>query len=293
MAGDKFQNNIDVSTPMFSRGMQKDLDTRFLQPGSYISAINAVLNSREGDVFNIGNEPSTIKCSHIPYTFIGSIDLGTGESLIFSTNNTDSEIGVLDVNGCEYRKLVNDKCLNFNTNNLIIGVAKENYDCTVTAYWNDHGRNPARCLNTSNIPYIQTSKPDPEGGCDILTDTKDLDCEKLRLSPLMSIPSLDLSKSDGGSLPNGSYRVVFAYSVNEIRVSDYLIVSQPQYLFNQTGVGGGLEISISGADNDFKEFQLVLISTVDQQTTARLIGYYPISQSNIYIDQLKQSDIRI
>jgi len=285
---DNFQNNQKIDSSFFAKGMNKDLDPRFLPEGTYLSAINATLNSHQGDVFKIGNEPSTLKCSHIPYTLIGSIPLKNKIYAIFSTNNTDSEIGLFDSVLCTYTKLVNDKCLNFNTSNLIRGgVSKENYDCTESIYWND-GLNPARSLNISNVPYIKKYVKDPAGGCDIPQNTADLDCEALRLTPLLTVPSLSLANSDGGNLPNGAYRVAIAYSSKEIRITDYLMISNPQYVYTRTGNGGAIEVELSNLDIDFREYTLVLISTINQQVTARNLGYYPISQTKVFIDDIQQ-----
>lgn len=288
---EKFTNNQKSDAVFFAKGMNKDIDPRFMPEGVYLHAINATLNSHQGDMFKIGNEPSTIQCSHIPYTLIGSIPINRGYA-VFSTNNNDSEIGIFDPEQCTYTTVVNDPCLNFHTNSLVRGGAsRENYDCTESIYWND-GRNPARYLNLSNVPYIKERKPDPEGGCDILTDTKALDCEALRLTPLLTIPDLELSKSDGGNLPNGSYRVTIAYSSKKIRLTDYLVVSGVQFLYNHTGTGGGLEVTLTDLDLDFQEYELLLISTVNQQVTARRVGFYSTSQNKVFIDELKEDDVR-
>lgn len=290
MAEPKYENNQKIDPSLFAKGMIKDVDPRFMPEGNYLNAINAVLNSHQGDVFKIGNEQSTIKCAHIPYTLIGAIALQDGTTAVFSTNDSDSEIGILNVFDCSYRTLVNDPCLNFKTTHLVRGgVSKQNYDCTESIYWND-GLNPARYLNLQNPPYIKKFRRDPEGGCDIAENTQDLDCEALRLTPLLTIPDISLSKTDGGDLPNGTYRVTVAYSSKKIRLTDYLTVSSPQFIYHLTGSGGGIEVDLSNLDKDFEEYQLILLSTVNQQVTARSIGFYSTSQSKVFIDELKQDD---
>jgi len=284
-----FKNTQQVTPSLFPKGMNKDMDPRFLEQGTYINAINAVLNSREGDLYRIGNEPSTIECAEIPYTYIGAISLKDKRHAIFSTNDNDSEIGILDEIKCTYTKLVNDSCLNFKRSNLIRGVSKENYDCTESVYWND-GLNPARVLNVNDVPYIKTIKRDPEGGCDIETNTSRLDCEAIRLTPLLTIPDISVIKGDSGNLPNGAYRVAIAYSSKGIRISDYLTVSNPVFLYSITNNSGAVTVNLSDLDRDFDEYELVLIATVNQQTTARRMGFYPTQQNTVFFDSLHQDD---
>jgi len=216
------ENTQKINTNSFYKGMNKDSDPKFLSDGEYINAINSTNNSDKGDLFNIGNEPATLKTGIIPYSFIGAIPLINQRYLIFSTDDTNSEIGIYDDRKESYSRLINDSSnpckLGFNRKNLIKGVSKENADCTESAYWND-GINPARFLNLTNLPYLITFKPDPSGGCDIETVTSNIDCEKLRLSPLLDIPSLTLEKSSiSGALSNGSYRIALAYSSPTFRI---------------------------------------------------------------------------
>ena len=67
---------------------------------------------------------------------------------------TSSEIGTFDDSQCEYETLVNDRCLNFNRSNLVIGASKENFDCTMAIYWDDSGKS-IQNLIIDDIPYQQ------------------------------------------------------------------------------------------------------------------------------------------
>jgi len=56
--------------------------------------------------------------------------------------------------------------------------------------------------------------------------TNELDCEEIRLAALITHPCIILEKGKAsGTLPNGSYQVVIAYTVNKVKVSDYLGLS--------------------------------------------------------------------
>ena len=95
----------------FQKGMIKDVNDTLMPEGAYISARNAVNNSKEGDLGIIGNEQSNTFCANAPYTIIGAIHMYGDLWAIFSTNDTDSEIGTFDESSCAYTVVANDRCL--------------------------------------------------------------------------------------------------------------------------------------------------------------------------------------
>ena len=287
-------DNAKINTASYTKGMVKDIPIEMLQEGQYLHAINAVNNSDKGDFLKIGNEPSNFQCVDIPYSFNGKIQLINHRFLIFSTNDIDSEIGLFDETRCTYKTLINDskqlKKLGLKLSNPVFGVSKETWDCSETAYWND-GINPARALIIDKIPYVVKFKKDPTGGCDIETPTDEVDVEKLRLTPLLKMPEISIEKGDqSGTLENGSYRVVIAYSEGEIKTTDFLKISNPLFLYSQTIPNGAIKVTITNIDNTFSNYQLFLLSTINQQTTARLIGTYSQEQRVVYVDSLQGTD---
>ena len=273
-----------VETNSFSKGMQKDIYSGLVPKEQWGHARNAANNSVDGDIGIIGNEPANIECAKVPYTIIGAIHRYGDQWVIFSTDDTSSEIGLFDDSKCEYDLLVNDPCLNFNRKYLITGASKENYDCTWQIYWDD-GNNPSRTLNIDDIPYIQEVVSAPGADCILYEDTSVLNCEKIRLAPLMDVPCVKLTKAkDGGQLRNGSYRAYIAYTVNEQKVTDYIGVSNIQALFSHDINGGSLDIEISNLDKNFEYYELVILSDNQGQKDARKIGIYSTEQFNISID---------
>ena len=124
------------------------------EANTWISARNAVNNTDSGDLGELSNEESNALCAQAPYTIIGTIHLGGDEWAVYSTDNTDCEIGLFKENDCSYTKIVNDRCLSFNKDNLITGVGRTAFDCGRQAYWDD-GINPTRVLDIDDVPYIQ------------------------------------------------------------------------------------------------------------------------------------------
>jgi len=124
------ENSSSTTTNAFSKGMNMDLDTSISPEGSWGYARNLVNNSNLGDLGVVGNEPANEFCTQAPYTIIGSIPIIQDYFIVYSTDDANSEIGLFHQPSCTYTTIVNDPCLNFNRENLIIGDSKYKFDCT-------------------------------------------------------------------------------------------------------------------------------------------------------------------
>jgi len=291
MAANQNNENLNSVKPSsFNKGLIKDLNDSFVPEGVWVNAINAVTNSHKGDTGTVSNEPSNIYCTETPYDIIGIIRRDTDTWVIFSTNDVLSEIGIFTESTCEYKKVIADRCLNFDRNNLITGFIQYNYDCTWSVFFAD-GLNPDRALNLDNVPYQITGYDTTNPSCPIPIYNECLDCEKIRLNYLTNPPCYDIRKAKGaGSLLNGSYQAVIAYSINGQRVTNYFTPSNVQGMWDHSGVAGGLEITALNLDTRFEEYELVIVSTVNSQTAARKIGNYSTSQSTVYIDNYSEAN---
>lgn len=288
------QNTSNVSTNSFNKGMIKDIHGSVQPSTNWSHARNAMNHSGDGDLSVIGNEPANLECAKVPYTIIGAIHTYGDEWVLYSTDNVNSEIGLFDDSKCEYKPLVNDPCLSFKTSHLIVGAAKENYDCSWQVYWDD-ALNPSRTLNLDDIPYKREVASNPSADCVEFIDLNELDCEKLRLAPLLSTPCISLKKSeDGGQLRNGMYQAYIAYVVNEQRVTDYIGISNQQSLWEHAGTGGALDIKITNLDEDqFEYYELVILSNNQNNLVAKKLGIYSTQQKSISIDFIDQSLLSI
>lgn len=285
------QGNPGALTNTFTKGMLKDLNETFVGEGMWTHARNAVNNSHLGDTAVLGNEPANLHLIDLPYTLIGAIPINDGRWALFTTDDVNCEIGLFDANLATYKMVVNARCLNFRKTNLILGASRKSFDCGYKLYWDD-GRNPSRVMAVDSPPYITTKTK--QGDCYIDQSTGQLDCEQLRLAQILTIPCVNISKGvASGTLRNGSYQVAIAYAVNSIRVTDYLVVSEVQPLFDHDGAGGSLDVSISNTDLDYNEMEVVLISVVNQSTVAKRLGIYSTNQNKIFIDSVEPDLITI
>ncbi len=291
--GNKPQNTSSGNSGSFDKGLITDVDGFHKQPNQWVSARNAVNNTSLGDIGELSNESSNKLCITLPepiedYTIIGAIHLGKDEWVIYSTDDTDSEIGLFKEDSCSYETIVNDQCLAFNKDNLIIGVGRTAFDCGRRVYWDD-GVNPSRVLDIDNVPYIKNSTTD-SSGCITYTDTSDLDCEKIRLAPIIEDLAFSVEQgTSSGQLLNGSYYVVGAYLVEGVRVTDYSLPSNVQGLFNHSNIAGSLDIFVDEADPDFDEFELILVRFVNFNVVAAKLGVYSTRQTKITIDALDET----
>lgn len=268
-----------------NKGLIKDIDASQLSGEYYTHARNAVNNSHEGQVGLIQNEPSNLHCVNLPYTLIGAIHTTGDQWVLFTTDNEHSEIGLFDDSQCSYTKIVNDSCLNFSTSYLITGASRRTSDCSIKVYWSD-ALNPDRFIDINAVPYITNRVV--TGSCVTEVSTGRLDCEKIRLTPLLDIPCLSLSRAtSSGTLLNGTYQVAVAYAISSIRCTDYLIVSNPISVWDHGNVANAIELTVSNTDvKEFDEMEVVVIYTVNGQTQAKRLGIYSTSQGSIYIDSI-------
>jgi len=275
----KFSNLRDVKTNALNIGMNKDLDPQLSKEGQYTHAVNAKLNSHNGNFTFIQNEPSTIECLDLGKDYLSSIALLDGKYVIFSGENNISEIGIFDSNDCTYEVSVTDPCLNFNKNYPPSGLYQQIRNCDDIIYFVDN-YNPDRYLNLNNIPYITIPGPDD---CDPPIVTTDLDCDKLRLRPVLTTPKIDIELSQsGGKLSNAAYQVAIAYSEKGVRITDIYSVTQPISIFSHQNFGGGIDITLSDLDKDFSEYILYLIQTTSNDVTSGVGGVSTVYEMGTY-----------
>ena len=154
-------------------------------------ALNANVDGFRGNGFRYQTEAGNTECYSVPegYIIIGRIYITDNTLAIFSTDNINSEIGL--VRDCHYETIYNDPCLNFNTKYPISGQARIRKGCERIIYWNDYF-NPDRHLNIDEFLRC--------GG---------IDCELLNFNPDVTSPCIELLSvnNQGGNLDLGTYSI--------------------------------------------------------------------------------------
>ncbi len=229
------------------------------------------------------NEPANLECITLPYpNYYGSIKLtGAERFLVFTGDNvSNSEIGIIDLTTCTYQKVVNSSCLNFRRgHNPITGALRVNADGEEEVIFVD-GYNSDKFLNLSKIPYKYTI--DETTTCRVKEFNDELDCDGLLLNPNISIPCLSITKGSSGSLPDGVYFLSVAYTINDVKFTDYMSKSLPYQINNKAGFNS-LSVQLSNLDRAFDKYQLLLTGVVEGITTHKIIGVFSTSQDYVNI----------
>jgi hypothetical protein len=309
----KSQSTSSSDVRRFDKELSEDVSDYHLPENSWTQARNAINNSKTGDLGKLGNEPSNQFCTNVgvddSYDIIGAIHTEADIWVIFSTNNTNSEIGLFKESLCQYTAIVNDNCLNFSTFHLVRGVSRATSDCLWKVYWDD-GYNPSRLMTVktddfaanlytnanSPIPWIQNcvdssgnppTSPLYPVGCITCTNTAALNCEEIRLARHIKTPCITVQRGQsGGTLANGSYFAVIAYTLNEEKATDYFKPSNVQPLFDHDNVAGSIEINVTNTDTSYDGYELVVVSNVNSQIIAKKIGNYNITQQKVTLDTI-------
>jgi hypothetical protein len=262
---------------------------------------------------------------------IGAIYLYSDKWIIFTAGHSitgtriTSEIGLYEEDSCRYREIVQDACLNFDKRYLISGSSREKEDCSWQVYFAD-AFNPDRYLNvgdpktwpsldyawvgggTTSMNFYSngvdttflwpgvtwTELSTPLNDCDFITKINYLDCEHIRLARLMETPCLNLTLGQsGGTMANGTYFAVIAYTIKGQKVTDWFSQSNFQFIYTVNDLEGSLTLDVTADSENFDEFVLAIVEATNQQTVATQMGFYSTKTSRIAIDQINISNIKI
>lgn len=272
------QNNTSFAeTNVTSKAaLVTDLNSSYVSKEQYSHARNVVRNSKDGDLGTVGNESSTLSCIKAPYKILGSVDLPDGTVMVFSGDETNSEIGIGDPKTCTYTKAKNLPCLNFSQfNQPIVGVAKKDFHKGMVVTFTDKA-NPVRRVETKNLANLT-------------------DCNDILLWKKIDQPCITVNKGNVGNMPNGTYSIAIAYTIDNQVFTDWFSITNRVMLFSEAG-SNSLEIKLSNLDLEFKEFTLAVIGNYIDPTTkgvtkiAKKIGTYSTKVTSLSVTDFINSN---
>ena len=117
------QGSNNTETNQLIQKFIKDRNESFSDAKSLSHHRNGMFQTVKNTEMFAVNEPSTLECIKLPYTYLGSIKLsGEQRYMVVSGDEVNSEIGIADILNCKYTVVVNNTCLGFSKfNNPITG----------------------------------------------------------------------------------------------------------------------------------------------------------------------------
>jgi hypothetical protein len=255
-----------INSNSFS-GMNKDINESLLEESLITHARNATISSKQGDMLLYQTEWGNKHCVDFPFPVIGSEKLPNQTFVLFLSDDVNSEIGIFNPKKCTYETKLKRDWLNFHRDNLITCASKENNDGTYTIYWSDGRRNPDRFLNISK--------------------TSNATEESTRLARNITLPNIEFEIQNSGVLEKGVYQIAFAYSINKVKFSDYLLITVPKPVIND---GKSLKIKIDNLDSDFIEYEISILYSRNSNTSFKRIGFFPSSVKEITISNFNKPE---
>lgn len=243
--------------------------------GSYAYGKNGIIDYLTD---SIRNEPGlTLMAAVVPYQLMGIIETDNNP-ILFSTNDTDSAIGLFNTATGAYDAIINDNpaaLVNWPANGERLGFKKDNY-ITGEAQRNYKGQLVTAFTDKTRFPkYLNCDAPNIKN----LTD--------LRLFPYFKSPLVSLNESTGGNLPAGTYYVAISYEKSDgtvtpkSDVSDGVTISSGTF---STVSEKSIAITITEADTNYEFIRLYVISVIDGKTsTKELTDVVPVSGGTIQV----------
>lgn len=270
-------------------GMNLNSTTGQVRLGQVSYAMSAVVENFDGQEINYQNEQASELCLNFPEGFkvIGRLNLiGEGFILVWIYNplTDSSEIG--KISDCTYTKVINADCLNFSLDDPILKAEWRKTECNLEVYWASR-KNPRRFIDLYNLPYKTITG---ENTCDTVT-TNEIDCNKLKVQANFSIPQLDTLVVDiDGDLKAGTVQFAVQYAnANSEPYTSYYSVTNPLPIADTTkitpdfnyAVNKSVKLEVSNIDTSgyYDYINIAVIETVNNITSAYLIGTYDITGS--------------
>lgn len=284
-----------------SLGLNMNSVAAQIREGQFSYLLNGVIESFDGNGIAIQNEQGNILCTNFPnLSVIGRLNILEKNLIVFwLTNNTDSEIGVLDTNKCTYNKIINSPCIGLNTSAPIHQAVYKISNCSTEIFWTDGGKR--KWIDLENLPFLEI--PNPNGCDNIITDQ--IDCNKLLVQPNFDIPQLSVESVDSdGELEAGTvqFGIQYANAASEAYTSVYSITN-PLSIFDPNKitqefnykVNKSVNVSITNIDTTgfYDYYNLVVIKTINNITTPYLVTTRKITQSNELIAYTGQNKVEI
>src|SRR5690625_1382363 len=255
-------------------GLYTDSDPVDTPKGRYTDALNASINDSVGSIVS---ERGNYNVDSLPngYYPIGDLLLSDQRVVIFSTNNSSSEIGILSDD--RYETIINNNKLGFNTSHPIKATSRIDEHNNTIIYWTD-GNNPPRFYNVDTKPEITRVE-----NHNIFNNIEDV-----------ATVTLDAVNNFGGSLQSGAYQFSIRYTDISGNRTNFLSTTRPINIVrgNQRGdgfiqgnklaaTGKSITLSIDNLDLSYDKIQIAVIQYEEGTSRVSLIEPIGFSEESI------------
>jgi len=211
-------------------GINTDIHPKFQQEGSYRFALNAVLETREGDQGTISNELGNTVCATLPYftKIIGHAATENEEIVLAlfhkAAVNPVHEIGLYNPLTCSYTSIARSSKFNFSDQHQVNMFVRIRNGCERVLHMTDN-YNPYRVANITNTQEWVTP---------ITLDVPDI--TKIKFSRDYTHPSYELtvdannklvSSNSGGVVKLGTYNITTRLLDAEGNATNWMEISRP------------------------------------------------------------------
>lgn len=239
-----------MNTNYFFKGLQTDMTTRVTPEGSYSFALNASVESVDGDVYSLSTEQGNSLSVSLGsgHTVLGHVLTGSQKIVVFSTDGSFSYINLYDPISQTIEILVKSSCLGFSTSHPVHALHSVKKGCDDVIYFTDN-LNPYRVVNITSLQsYL------PQGITPLAANNSDLwECGKFSLSRDYQIPTLDLEsvEDSSGELKVGTVQFAIQYLDSDLNETNWLYVTNPIAITNGTSwnnTTGPINIPVGAVD---------------------------------------------
>lgn len=283
------ENNTSFKISQVFAGLNGDSIISQIREGQLTFAMNALVENFDGNMVTYQNEQSNIHCMDFKEGFvvIGHKNIVEQNRTIFFLVNGETgecEIGQKSNNGCAYTTIISSPCLNFKIHKPILKVVVKTTNCSTQLYWTDNF-NPRRWIDLDDLPFVEIPNPDNENQ-PIKTD--EVDCNKLLVQPNFTVPTITpISVDTGGSLKMGVYQFAVQYAnILGEGYGEFYGFTNPVGIFEvqvspftDLPTTKSIKVHISNIDTSglYDHFNLVVIETVNNISTPKLVNTFPIN----------------
>lgn len=245
--------------------MNQDIHPKFQPEGTYRVALNAQLESTEGDLLTISNEVGNYQAaSGFPSLkkVIGHRLLNDGTTVLFLYDPDDKtgqhEIGIYDPKQEKYTTYKASACLGFHEDHYVNAIYRLKNGCERIVYFTDD-YNKYRVINLDRPEYYSLL-----GGTAIST------CDLLDYSRTYKTPSFDFKvNNSGGNLLDGTYIYFFRLLDIDRNPTNWMASSGP--------------VSIADELEEMKDVPATMYQYDGGTNVVSEIGYVPPTSKSIDI----------